>query len=164
MILIFTVVGVVLLLLLTAGILMAIVCVAVYRTVASSSGKYVVNNSKDSPDTADFRRQPSLREKKDNSGILSASPTNDIFDTLQSPQHMTFVYDNGSSAAAIQLNTFGGASASMVSEMIESHGSTPLHRGTMGTNSLFSSEEHTSAAALPNFSRDHLTVCACVCV
>ena len=111
---------------------------------------------------------------RDNSGI-HISPSNHIFDTLQSPSSTTGYSSNPYSmgpATAIPLATYRGpvplsmdggvggmATNSIFSEAINSHTSTPIH-GTMASTSLFGSEEQTSVTTqLPNFPRANLQVC-----
>ena len=109
-------------------------------------------------------RQPSLRDRKDNSGILSQSPSNDLFDTLQKSPDMsgTFQFAGGypyaSNSASIQLGVYG-ASNSMLSEKFPvSQESTPLHE-PMAFTSMYSSEDQTSViGSLPNFPRSNLEV------
>ena len=122
---------------------------------------------------------------RDNSGIHS-SPSNHIFDTLQSPSSTTGYSSNPYSmgpAHSIPLTTYGGtvpvtigseeilggrprgmATNSMFSENVNSHTSTPIH-GTLASTSLFGSEEQTSVTTqLPNFPRANLQVCVHICI
>ena len=122
---------------------------------------------------------------RDNSGIHS-SPSNHIFDTLQSPSSTTGYSSNPYSsgpAHSMPLTTYGGtipvtvgneeilgggargmATNSMFSENVNSHTSTPIH-GTLASTSLFGSEEQTSVTTqLPNFPRANLQVRIIMCV
>ena len=142
------------------------VVISCYSMRRSPQGKYTVKH--DSIDGA-FKRQASLR---DNSGIHS-SPSNHIFDTLQSPASASSAYNNTyitGPPTSVPLTTYqgpaplyyqggGGPANSVFSEQVNSHTSTPIH-GTMASTSLFGSEEHTSVTAqtLPNFPRSSLQV------
>ena len=120
----------------------------------------------DSPDGV-FLRQPSLRDRKDNSGILSQSPSNDLFGTLRkSPEtsgtfHFTGSDPYASNTTSIQLGMYG-ASNSMLSEKFPvSQESTPLHEA-MPFTSMYSSEDRTSVTgSLPNYPRSNLEVSVC---
>ena len=164
-ILVFTVVGLVAVLIIIATVMVIAVVISCYFMQRSPQGKYTVKS--ESLDGA-FKRQASLR---DNAGIHS-SPSNHIFDTLQSPGSSSSAYNNpytvGPDMAAMPLATYKGpvplhgggvpVTNSIFSEAVNSHTSTPIH-GTMASTSLFGSEEQTSVTTqLPNFPRANLQV------
>ena len=156
-----TVVAAVIVLLVSA--VLAIFCTArCYLKRSKTTGHYVVHQES----LKAFDRQPSLRDRKDNSGILSSSPSNDIFNALQkSPEAAsdTFQYpDSQMYPTTIQLDMYGGGASSMEKHPPTSYNSTPLH-GTVASTSMFSSDDP-SAMALPNYPRNNLEVSVCVCV
>lgn len=143
--------------------ILAIVCSLKHYRRSKSAGHYDVRQ--DSP-LGLFDRQPSLRDRKDNSGVLSTSPSRDIMDTLQKSPHgmgSTFQYNNNLPSYSVypegvQLDPYSNGLSCTSTPLHDTAASTPLH-GTVASTSLFSSEEHTSLTGpLPNFPRSNLEV------
>ncbi len=150
-------------LILTVSAILAIVCSLKYFRRSKSAGHYDVRQ--DSP-LGMFDRQPSLRDRKDNSGVLSTSPSNDLLDTLQKspPDHLgsSFQYMPNPSYSlnpvGVQLDLYSNRLSGNSTPLHGTATSTPLH-GTVASTSLLSSEEHTSLTGpLPNFPRSNLEV------
>lgn len=155
-------------LLLIAAFLVIVVLVRLCNSRNSKhSGSYDVNQ--DLTESA-FARQTSIRDRKDNSGILSQSPSNDLFESLQKSQETSNTFQCNSArylgnADTVQPGMYkdGRTSNLALSEKIpDSYNSTPLHDHMgMGTYpSLYSSEDHDvcSTESLPNFPRSNLEV------
>ena len=150
-----TVVAAVIILLVSA--VLAVFCTArCYRKRSKTSGHYVVHQES----LKAFERQPSLRDRKDNSGILSSSPSHDIFNALQkSPEAVSDMFQYPGTQmypTTIQLDMYGGGGSSMEKHPPTSYNSTPLH-GTVASTSVFSSDDP-SAVTLPNYPRNNLEV------
>lgn len=157
------VIGIIAAVILIISAVLAIVCSVKYFRRTKSAGHYDVRQ--DSP-LGMFDRQPSLRDRKDNSGVLSTSPSRDLLDTLQkSPSQgkggSSFQYNSNPysvNPGGVQLDLYSNRLSGNSTPLHGTATSTPLH-GTVASTSLFSTEEHTSLTGpLPNFPRSNLEV------
>ena len=147
--------------------ILAIVCSFKHYQRSKPTGHHF-DDRQDSPQGM-FLRQPSLRDRKDNSGILSGTGSNDLLDNLQKDPHAMGSFYGGSDANRFSLNP-SGLQLDMYSRT--SHISTPLHgtttststplHGTVASTSLFSSDDPTGP--LPNYPRSNLEVSTSVSV
>ena len=155
-------------LLLFAFSLLTLVCLC-YCCRRQKRDTYNVNKEED----GEFKRQPSIR--KDNSGVLTQSPSNNYFGNMFEFQPSSLEGSSIYPPTNIPLTPY--SQGSIISESIQHSPMPPTPSpippvsGTIGSTSLFSTEDQSSITTnLPNFPRSNLkvresvSVCECVCV